>query len=96
MYVAGAPAIVVLTVYLVTHLALPALAAASVIPLRAGTPVFVVFDQSIDSEAAQEGETLYLRVLRPVQMDGVVVIRAGEKVRAKVAEVKKAGASEAI
>jgi hypothetical protein len=59
--------------------------------LRSGTPVFVVFDQSVDSETAKEGDTIYLRVLRPVQVDGVVVIRPGEKVRSKVTEVRRAG-----
>lgn len=67
-----------------------ALGADKVVTLRAGTPVFAVFEQSIDSEAANEGDTIYLRVMRPVLVDDVVVIRSGEKVRAKVIEVRKA------
>lgn len=67
-----------------------ALGADKVVTLRAGTPVFAVFEQSIDSEAANEGDTIYLRVMRPVVVDDVVVIRSGEKVRAKVMEVRKA------
>jgi hypothetical protein len=67
-----------------------ALGADKVVTLRAGTPVFAVFEQSIDSEAANEGDTIYLRVMRPVVVDDVVVIRSGEKVRAKVIEVRKA------
>src|SRR3989337_2464840 len=58
--------------------------------LRAGTPVFLIFERSIDSKAAKEGDTIYLRVLRPVVVDDAVMIRSGETVRAKVSEVKKA------
>ncbi len=67
-----------------------ALGANQVVLLRAGTPVFLIFDRSIDSEAVNEGATIYLRVLRPVVVDDAVVIRSGENVRARVIEVKKA------
>lgn len=67
-----------------------ALGADQVVLLRAGTPVFLIFEQSIDSEAAKEGDALYLRVLRPVVVDDAVMIRSGETVRAKISEVKKA------
>ena len=67
-----------------------ALGADKVVTLRAGTPVFAVFEHSVDSEAANEGDTIYLRVMRPIVVDDVVVIRSGEKVRAKVIEVRKA------
>ena len=67
-----------------------ALGADQVVLLRAGTPVFLIFEQSIDSKAAKEGDTIYLRVLRPVVVDDAVMIRSGETVRAKVSEVKKA------
>ncbi|MGH2396535.1 MAG: DUF2085 domain-containing protein [bacterium] len=67
-----------------------ALGADQVAPLRGGTPVFLVFDRSVDSEAANEGDTIYLRVLRPVVVDDAVVIRSGENARAKIIEIKKA------
>ncbi len=58
--------------------------------LHSGTPVFVVVESSIDSETVEEGDLVYFRVMRPVIVDGVVVIRTGEKVTALVKEVEEA------
>lgn len=58
--------------------------------LRSGTPVFIVFDHSINSESVKDGDLINLRVLRPVIVDNVVVVRVGENVVAKVTEVKEA------
>jgi len=58
--------------------------------LRSGTPVFLVFDHSIDSESVKEGRIVHLRVLRPVTVDDFVVIRVGEDAIAKVTEVEEA------
>lgn len=85
-----AVALLVLAVFVLAQPSSLALGADKVVTLRAGTPVFAVFEQSIDSEAANEGDTIYLRVMKPVQVDEIVVIRSGEKVRAKVIEVRKA------
>jgi hypothetical protein len=90
MAITRGAATVILIACVVTQPSLLALEADQVVILRAGTPTFVIFDQSIDSEAAYEGDTIYLRVLRPVLVDDAVVIRSGEKVRARVIEVKKA------
>lgn len=90
MAVTRGAAIVILIACVIAQPSLLARGADQVVILRAGTPVFIIFDQSIDSEAAYEGDTIYLRVLRPVLVDDAVVIRSGEKVRAKVIEVKKA------
>ena len=54
------------------------------------TPVYVILEQPVDSETVHVGDTIDWRVLRPVQVDDVMVIRSGEKVRTKVVEVKKA------
>jgi hypothetical protein len=90
MAVTRGAATVILIVCVMAQPSVLALGADQVVILRSGTPVFVIFDQSIDSGAANEGDTIYLRVLRPVLVDDAVVIRSGEKVRAKVIEVKKA------
>ena len=83
-------ATVILIACVIAQPSLLALGADQDVLLRAGTPVFLIFDQSIDSEATNEGDTIYLRVLRPVVVDDAVVIRSGENVRAKITEVKKA------
>jgi len=58
--------------------------------LQSGTPVFIVFDHTIHSESVKEGDAVHLRILRPVTTDGVVLIRVGEDVIAKVTEVEEA------
>jgi hypothetical protein len=83
-------AAVLLIVCMLAQPSLSARGADQVVLLRAGTPVFLIFDRSIDSEGVKEGDTIHLRVLRPVVVDDAVVIRSGENVRAKVVEVKKA------
>lgn len=83
-------ATVLLIAYVTAQPSPLALGADQVVLLRVGTPVFLIFDRSIDSEAVTEGGAVYLRVLRPVVVDDAVVIRSGENVLAKVSEVKKA------
>ncbi|MBI1893282.1 MAG: hypothetical protein HYS14_04120 [Candidatus Rokubacteria bacterium] len=83
-------AILVITAFVVAQPSFLAVGADKEVTLRSGTPIFLVFDQSIDSETGNEGDTIYLRVMRPVQVEGVVVIRSGEKVRTKLTEVRKA------
>ena len=90
MSVTRKAATVILIACVIAQPPLLALGADQVVLLRAGTPVFLIFDQSINSEAANEGDTIHLRVLRPVVVDDAVVIRSGEKVRARVIEIKKA------
>lgn len=90
MLVTRGVATVILIAYVMVQPSRLALGADQVVMLRSGTPVFIIFDRSIDSEAANEGDTIQLRVLRPVLVNDVVVVRSGENVRARVIELKKA------
>lgn len=68
-----------------------ALGGDQVVILDSGTPVFVVFPRSVDSDSAKEGDLLQLRVLMPVKVNGQTLIRAGEKVSAKVIKSTESG-----
>jgi hypothetical protein len=87
MAITRGAATVILIACVMTQPPLLALGADQVVLLRAGTPVFLIFDQSINGEAANEGDTISLRVLRPVLVDGAVLIRSGQNVRARLIEV---------
>ena len=63
-----------------------ALGGDTIVRLPSGTTVFAVFDHSVTSGSVQEGDIVYLRVMRPVMVDKHTVIRTGEKVSAKVTE----------
>jgi len=61
-----------------------------IVVLKAGTPVLLGITETIDSEKANVGDIVKLRVIRPVKVDDTEVIKVGARADGKVAEVKKA------
>ena len=61
-----------------------------IVVLKAGTPVLLEIVETIDSEKANVGDIVKLKVIRPVKVDDIVVIKPGTRAEGKVAEVKKA------
>ena len=58
--------------------------------LKSGTPVLLEFVETYDSQKTSVGEIVKLRVIRPVSVDNIEVIKAGTRAVGKLAEVKKA------
>lgn len=58
--------------------------------LKAGAPVLFEITETIDSEKANVGDIVKLRVIRPVKVDDIEVIKVGTRADGKVAEVKRA------
>lgn len=58
--------------------------------IHAGAPVILQVETGFSTEDVREGDTLALRVQRPLTVDGVVVIRQGVTARAKVTSCKPA------
>jgi hypothetical protein len=61
-----------------------------IVVLKAGTPVLLEIVDTIDSEKANVGDIVKLRVIRPVKVDDIEVIKVGTRAEGKVAEVKQA------
>ncbi|MGQ9723111.1 MAG: hypothetical protein ACUVXA_17545 [Candidatus Jordarchaeum sp.] len=61
-----------------------------IVVLKAGTPVLLEITETIDSEKANVGDIVKLRVIRPVKVDDIEVIKVGERAEGKIAEVKRA------
>ncbi len=59
------------------------------VTLKSGTPVFLVFTDSVNSESVTEGQSVPLRVLRDVTAGDTVVIRSGARASARVTGVRK-------
>jgi hypothetical protein len=60
--------------------------------LREGTPVAVVFGGNLSSKTAVKGDAVTLELAGDLTVDGLLVARAGAKVAAHVASVKRAAA----
>ncbi|HEX7124522.1 MAG TPA: DUF2085 domain-containing protein [Thermodesulfobacteriota bacterium] len=88
--VARRAAAAALAAVLATTAAVPATFAAESgrVTLRGGTPVFLVFPDVVSSESVSEGQSIPLRVLRDVKVDGRVVIAAGARATARVTKVQ--------
>src|SRR5215213_1737063 len=56
-----------------------------------GTAVEIELTQNISSEELKEGDPVAFRVIRPVEINGVTVIKKDATARGHVAKVKKAG-----
>lgn len=59
--------------------------------LREGTPVLLRVEQTINSETANLGDILILKVARDVEVDGEVVISQGTAAEGQVIQVSKRG-----
>ncbi len=68
-----------------------AVAESAKVKVQMGTPVDVVFDQTISSDTAVTGQQVTLKVANPVVVDGKTVIAAGAPVLAEVLTAKKSG-----
>jgi len=53
----------------------------------------VEFAQTVSSDAS-EGQTVWLRTVSPIMVDGTTVVQTGAKVRAKVTDARSAGNSQ--
>lgn len=53
----------------------------------------VEFAQTVSSEAS-EGQTVWLKTLSPIVVDGTIVVQLGAKVRAKITDARSAGNSQ--
>jgi serine/threonine-protein kinase len=53
----------------------------------------VEFAQTVSSDAS-EGQTVWLKTLSPIVVDGTTVVQTGAKVRAKITEARSAGNSQ--
>lgn len=62
-----------------------------VVILGSGTPVLLRLEESVSSERASMGDPVALRVVRPVQVNDIVVIKAGANAFGKVADIKRTG-----
>jgi serine/threonine-protein kinase len=56
-------------------------------------PFSVEFAQTVSSEAS-EGQTVWLKTVSPIVVDGTTVVQTGAKVRAKITEARSAGNSQ--
>lgn len=65
------------------------LAETSVVKLNVGKPVLLVLKERIDAKEKQEGDLIKLMVIRPVKVDGIVVINKGADAFGRIAEIKK-------
>ena len=59
-----------------------------IVVLKAGTPVLLEIVDTIDSEKANVGDIVKLRVIRPVKVDDIEVIKVGTRAEGKVADRK--------
>ena len=75
---------------LVCLLAMAGVAAAD-IQLPEGTAVEVAFDQDVSSKYLKPGELVPIRLLKPIEFGGLVVVNEGAKGSARVKSVEPAG-----
>ena len=59
--------------------------------IKSGTPVQVRLEQSVSSQTATSGQSLNFTVIRDVEVDNIVVIKAGSKVVGEVTFAQKTG-----
>ncbi|HHT9124913.1 MAG TPA: hypothetical protein ACFYD6_03745 [Candidatus Brocadiia bacterium] len=60
------------------------------VTLKAGTVVLLAVDKNVTSKDASIGDIVQLKVIRPVKVDEIVVIKANTPATGKIAELKKA------
>ncbi|MCR4292396.1 MAG: PKD domain-containing protein [Candidatus Kuenenia sp.] len=65
------------------------LAETTVVRLSAGKPVLLALKERIDAAEKQEGDLIKLMVIRPVKVDGMIVINKGADAFGRIAEIKK-------
>lgn len=58
--------------------------------VSAGTPIILEVDTPFSTEMVKEGDTIALRVRRPVRAKGIIVVRAGIAARASIVSCKSA------
>jgi len=59
--------------------------------IKAGTPVQIRLEQSVSSQTATAGQSLRFKVIRDVEVDNIVVIKAGSMVVGEVTFAQKTG-----
>jgi len=76
---------------LIINFSSPISAVAANITIKAGTPVILTVEKSIDSEVANVGDPVHLSVARDVEINGKVVINRGTRATGEVVSVEKKG-----
>lgn len=64
---------------------------AQTVILAKGTPVYLQLTRALSSEAHEDGDQVFLSVIRPVKVDGHVVISEGAPAVGRVTESRRAG-----